>query len=198
LAAILGDWSTNYIFQARSGEPYGLLVSGDLANLRGTAPGGPATYERPNLIADPFVAGPVAANPDPACQKTISQGGKAADAVHSVASWFNPCAFGVPANGTFGNLGRNAFNAGHVVNMDFSVIKKFRITERVGLRFRCEAFNVFNIQNYGVPANLTVNSGTTTVNGVAVPAITAGSGRITGLAQSQQPRQLQFGLQLVF
>jgi hypothetical protein len=198
LAAIVGDWSTNYIFQARSGQPYGLLVSGDIANLRGTAPGGPATYERPNVLANPFAAGPVAANPDPACQKTISQGGKAADTTHTVASWFNACAFGVPASGTFGSLGRNAFNAPHAVNMDFSLIKKFPITERVGLRFRFEAFNVFNIQNYDVPANLTINSGSTTVNGVSVPAITAGSGRITGLSQGMQPRQLQFGLQLVF
>jgi len=198
LGAVLGNWTSNYIFQARAGQPYGLLVSGDIANLKGTAPGGPATYERPNVLADPFVAGPVAANPDPACQKTISQGGKAADATHTVASWFNPCAFGIPAAGTFGNLGRNAFNGPHVVNMDFSMIKKFRITERVGLRFRFEAFNVFNIQNYNVPGNLTVNSGTTTVNGVSVPAITAGSGKILGLAQGTNPRQLQFGLQVVF
>jgi hypothetical protein len=198
LAAIFGDWSSNFIFQARSGQPYGMLVSGDIANLRGTAPGGPATYERPNLLADPFVAGPVAANPDPGCQKTISQGGKAADQVYTVASWFNACAFGAPASGTFGNLGRNPFNASHVVNMDFSMIKSLRITESVSVRLRFEAFNVFNIQNYGVPANLTINSGTVSVGGVSVPAITTGSGRITGLAQGQQPRQLQFGVQLVF
>ena len=32
---ILGNWQANYIFQARSGQPYNLQVAGDLANLRG-------------------------------------------------------------------------------------------------------------------------------------------------------------------
>ena len=63
------------------------------------------TYARPNLIADPFQSGPVAANPDPACQKTGAQGGRAPDAVGTTSTWFNPCAFAIPS-GTFGNLGR--------------------------------------------------------------------------------------------
>src|SRR5262249_13863205 len=54
----LGNWQANYIFQARSGQPYNLQITGDVANLRGSAPGGPGTYARPNLIADPFQAGP--------------------------------------------------------------------------------------------------------------------------------------------
>lgn len=196
---LFGDWQANYIFQARSGAPYNLQVSGDVANLRGSAPGAPGTYARPNLLADPFAPGPVAANPDPACQKTISQGGKAADATHTIASWFNPCAFGVPS-GAFGNVGRNAFNGPHVVNMDFSMFKTIPIRERMSLQLRFEAFNVFNIQNYDTPANaqLTINSGTTTANGVTVPAIATAAGSLTQLAQGQTPRQMQFGLRFIF
>jgi len=198
---LLGDWQANYIFQARSGAPYNLQVSGDVANLRGSAPGGPGTYARPNLIADPFVAGPVAANPDPKCQLTISQGGKAADAVYTSASWFNPCAFGVPS-GAFGNLGRNVFRGPHVVNMDFSMFKSILLPrEGMSLQLRFEGFNVFNIQNYDTPANaqLTINSGTVNVPGVGtVPAIATGAGKITTLAQGTTPRQLQFGLRFVF
>ena len=97
---ILGNWQSNFIAQARSGAPYNMIVTGDLANLGGSAStqglSTPNNYLRPNLIADPFVAGPVAANPDPLCQKTISQGGRAADQVRTIVSWFNPCAFGVP------------------------------------------------------------------------------------------------------
>src|SRR5262249_52306005 len=74
---ILGGWQANSIFQVRSGAPYNLQVTGDLANIRGGAPNAPGTYLRPNLIADPFKPGPVPANPDPNCQKTISQGGRA-------------------------------------------------------------------------------------------------------------------------
>jgi len=188
---VLGNWQANYILQARSGAPYNLQISGDFANLRGSAPNAPGNYLRPNLIADPFVAGPVAANPDPNCQKTISQGGRAADAVHTSVSWFNVCAFGIPS-GAFGNLGRNAFRGPAVFNTDFSLFKSFPIREQMSLQLRFEAFNVFNIQNYDTPANanLTVNTNATT--------IAANVGRISTLAQGTTPRQLQFGLRFVF
>jgi hypothetical protein len=212
---LLGGWQANYIFQTRSGQPYQLQVSGDVAHLGGTAPaGGVGTYARPNLIADPFVAGPVGANPDPGCQKTISQGGKAADAVHTARTWYNPCAFAIPF-GDFGNLGRNPFTGPHVTNMDFSMFKRVMLTERVSLQLRFEAFNVFNIQNYNLPdSTFTVNaSGTVSVpagqgacSGSTVactfPVIASGSngtlGKITNLAQGTTPRQMQFGLRVQF
>jgi hypothetical protein len=188
---ILGNWQANYIFQARSGQPYNLQVTGDLANLRGTAPNAPGNYLRPNLIADPFVAGPVAANPDPNCQRTVSQGGRAADAVFTPASWFNACAFGIPNNtGSFGNLGRNTFRGSHVVNMDLSLFKSFPVRESWNLQLRFEAFNVLNIQNYDVPSALTINTNAT--------QIASGVGRITALASGTTPRQMQFGLRLSF
>jgi carboxypeptidase family protein/TonB-dependent receptor-like protein len=190
---ILGNWQTNFIMQARSGAPFNLQVTGDLANLRGSSTGTIGTYLRPNLIADPFKAGPVAANPDPLCQKTIGQGGggKAADAVHTTASWFNPCAFGIPS-GSFGNLGRNVFRGKSVFNTDLSLFKSFPIRERWELQFRTEFFNVFNIQNWDTPqnANLTLNTNAST--------IAAGVGRITSLAAGTNPRQIQFGLRLMF
>ncbi|HKC66446.1 MAG TPA: TonB-dependent receptor [Pyrinomonadaceae bacterium] len=193
---LLGDWQINYIMQARSGQPYNLTVTGDLANLRGNPNvSAPNNYLRPNLIADPFVAGPVPANPDPLCQLTISQKnaqgvpGKAADKVHTRETWFNPCAFGIPS-GSFGNLGRNVFRGPAVFNMDLSLFKSFPIRENWKLQFRAEAFNVFNIQNWDVPSSLTINTNATT--------IATGVGRITSLAQGTTPRQLQFGLRLIF
>ena len=36
-AWILGNWQTNFIAQARSGAPYNIIVTGDLANLGGSA-----------------------------------------------------------------------------------------------------------------------------------------------------------------
>jgi hypothetical protein len=186
---ILGNWQLNYILQARSGQPYNLQVNGDIANLRGTAPNAPGTYGRPNIIADPFVAGPVAANPDPSCQRTISQGGRAADRVRTDATWFNPCAFTIPGNlgvpSGFGNLGRNTFRGPAVFNMDASLFKSVPLPrEGWDLQLRFEAFNVFNVQNYDVP------SGTNLSN--------ANPGRITALAGGTTPRQLQFGLRFLF
>jgi hypothetical protein len=194
---LLGNWQVNYIMQARSGQPYNLQVNGDIANLRGTAPNAPGTYGRPNIIADPFVAGAVPANPDPACQRTISQGGRAADKTHTDATWFNPCAFTIPGqsftvNGVtttvpfgFGNLGRSAFRGPAVFNVDTSLFKSFPLPrEGWNLQLRFEAFNILNIQNYDVP------SGTNLSN--------ANPGRVTALAQGITPRQLQFGLRFVF
>src|SRR5262245_35351298 len=171
---VAGGWQANYIMQARTGQPYTLQITGDLANLRGSAPTAPGNYLRPNIIADPFTAGPVAANPDPLCQRTISQGGRAADAVHTSASWFNPCAFGIPS-GAFGNLGRNVFRGPNVFNTDLSLFKGFRVQEGMNLQLRFEAFNIFNIQNYDVPSSLTINSNAT--------QIAANAGRVTTLAQ---------------
>jgi hypothetical protein len=190
-AWVLGTWQTNFIMQARSGAPYNLQVTGDLANLRGSAPTAPGTYLRPNLIADPFTAGPVPANPDPLCQKTISQGGKAADAVHTIPSWFNPCAFGIPT-GSFGSLGRNVFRGKSVFNTDLSLFKSFPLHESWELQFRMEMFNVFNIQNWDTPANanLTLNTNATT--------IASSVGKISNLAAGTNPRQIQFGLRLIF
>lgn len=188
---ILGNWQTNFIAQARTGAPFNLIVTGDLANLRGSGSSAPNNYLRPNLIGDPFKAGPVSANPDPNCQKTISQGGRAADQVHTIASWLNPCAFGIPS-GAFGDLARNVFRGPAVYNMDLSLFRSIAFNERFKLQLRFEAFNVFNIINWDAPANanLTINSNAT--------AIAPNVGRITGLAQGTNPRQLQFGLRFVF
>src|SRR5262249_27071927 len=60
-----------------------------------------APTDRPDQIADPFTPGPVPNNPDPACRRTVSSGGRAADVVLDPSSWFNPCAFS-PAPGRFG------------------------------------------------------------------------------------------------
>jgi hypothetical protein len=41
----------------------------------------------------------------------------------------------------------------HVADTDLSLFKSIPIHDRASLTFRAEAFNVFNIQNYGVPDN---------------------------------------------
>ncbi len=188
---ILGNWQANFIAQARSGAPFNLIVTGDLANLRGSGSSAPNNYLRPNLLADPYAVGPVAANPDPNCQKTISQGGRAADQTRTTTSWVNPCAFGIPS-GAFGNFPRNGLRGPAVYNVDLSIFKSIPVGERVKVQFRAEAFNVFNIQNWETPANanLTINSSAT--------AIAASVGKITGLAQGTTPRQIQFGLRIIY
>ncbi len=69
----------------------------------------------------------------------------------SVNGWLNPAAFSMPANGTFGNLGRNTFYGPKFVQIDTSLLKETPITEGTHLEFRAEVFNVFNHPNFGEP-----------------------------------------------
>jgi hypothetical protein len=102
------------------------------------------------------------------------------------AQWFNPNAFVVPTEGTFGNLGRGTFAGPGLADVDMSVFKNTALSERVKLQFRAEFFNLLNRTNLGYP-NATVFSGT---------AVSASAGLITTLATT--PRQIQFGLKLIF
>jgi len=102
------------------------------------------------------------------------------------AQWFNPNAFVLSAPGTYGDLGRGAYTGPGLADLDFSVFKNIPVTERVNLQFRSELFNLFNRTNLG-PPNTTVFSGT---------SISSSAGLITTLATT--PRQVQFGLKLIF
>lgn len=58
----------------------------------------------------------------------------------------------------FGDLGRNAFTGPGFLDTDFSLIKDTKLTERLNLQFRFEAFDVFNEVNFGNPV-LNIQSG---------------------------------------
>lgn len=96
------------------------------------------------------------------------------------ARWFNTSVFSVPKLGTFGNSGRNIIRGPNYRTYDFSVFKNFKIKERTTVQFRAEMFNLFNRANFGLP-------------GGAVG--TAAFGRITS---ARDPRDIQFGLKLLF
>lgn len=153
-AFLLGGWEINSLAQLRSGQPYTLQVDGDVANIFNTS-----TYARPNIV--PGIS-PKLSNP-------------------TKAQWFNPAAFSVPV-GTFGNVSRNSMRSSSVNNFDLSLLKNFTYKEGVYLQFRAEAFNVFNIINYGVPASDI--SQTTSVGKVS--------------SQALPSRQLQLALKLNF
>ncbi len=102
------------------------------------------------------------------------------------SQWFNPAAFLVPTVGTYGNLGRGTYNGPGLAEVDMSVFKNTSLSERLKLQFRAEFFNLLNRANLGTP-NATVFSGTN---------ISATAGLITTLATT--PRQIQFGLKLIF
>lgn len=102
--------------------------------------------------------------------------------------YFNPAAFVVPANGTYGNVGRDILIGPGIATLDFSALKNTNLSERFKLQFRAELFNILNHANFGTPNPVVFTSAS------AIPAPTAGV--IT--ATSTTSRQIQFGLKLLF
>ncbi|HEY3837129.1 MAG TPA: carboxypeptidase regulatory-like domain-containing protein [Bryobacteraceae bacterium] len=67
-------------------------------------------------------------------------------------AWVNPAAFRTPAAGTFGNLGRNAFRAPSISQVDLAFMKDVALrAERWRVRFRADVFNIFNRAQFGAP-----------------------------------------------
>ncbi len=96
--------------------------------------------------------------------------------------WFETAAFTANALGTTGNSGRNNIRGPKFFNADMGLLKDTAITERMGLQFRAEFFNVFNNPNFRLPnAN----------------AASAQFGRVTAVVDDNQ-RIIQLGLKLSF
>jgi hypothetical protein len=135
----------------------------------------------------------------------------------NINEWFDPTIFTLPntpdaAGNIFGDAGRNSLCGPSLKNLDFSLIKVARVTERVNLEFRSEFFNIFNHPNFNVPDNTQGPNGTGG-NGDAIfvgraagcsPAVDAlGCGILAGNAGRifstvTSARQIQFGLKLLF
>ncbi len=116
-----------------------------------------------------------------------------------VNRWYNPACLTVPAPGTPGNLGRNAGKGPNLQDTDLSVSKETRVTEALRVQFRAEFFNLFNHLNYALPvaSNFTAGAaGACTATGAGCGNPNLQAGRITSTVTS--PRQLQFGLKIIF
>jgi hypothetical protein len=79
--------------------------------------------------------------------------------VGSIYQWYNPSAFASPSAGRFGTCGTNSLRGPGLFNTNIGVDRKFRITERAGLSFRADMFNVGNTPHHSL-GNSSVNSGT--------------------------------------
>ncbi len=95
--------------------------------------------------------------------------------------WFDPAAFAVPQQFTYGNSSRNLLFAPGDIVFDMSLLKDTRIAERYNVQFRLESFNLPNHANLGGPGT-----------NISVPGSV---GRITSVGD---PRQIQIGLKILF
>lgn len=150
LDLLLGGWQLGGIMTFRTGQYFTPTVTGNPANVNGTN------------YADRTGDGNL-----PSSERSIDH-------------WFDVNAFGVPAQFTYGNSGRNVLIGPGDRNMDAKIGKNFYFGERWRLEFRTEMFNFTNTANFGNP--------NATINAVNV-------GRITSAAP---PRVIQFGMKLLF
>jgi len=165
--ALLGGWQLNTNLFILSGTPFNITYR-DAGQDRDTGSGD--LSGRPDLIGD--TDGP----------QTQDEGFNAAP-IGSPGS-----AFGRPARGTFGNLGRNQVRGPGFWQLDASLFKSFAMGQGRRFEVRIEAVNLLNHVNLanpdgqiGVPGNDNPNAG-----------------RITDTAGNYNPRNFQFGFRFLF
>ncbi len=98
----------------------------------------------------------------------------------TISQWFSTASFANPALGTFGNAGRGLVRGPGINNWDVSFTKRTQISERVGLQFRGEFFNLFNHTQF---------------SGVGTGF---GSGTFGQVTSARNPRVSQLALRLTF
>jgi hypothetical protein len=134
-AALLGGWAVNPIFSATSGRPF--TVTASTATLQALNSG----TQTPDLVGE--------------IRRTdfepLLPGGTGARAPLYDVSAFR-LVTGAPR---FGSSGRNVLRGPGYVNLDLSLLRDFRITERFVAGFRMDTFNLTNTPHFNNPgANL--------------------------------------------
>ena len=155
---LIAGWEVGTIVQAQTGNP--LNVTSGISNFTSTTALTAGGGLRPDLLM------PVGTTGNPAqwftnavaCAEAAQTG-----ITQPLCSATPNAAFGLPVGATpagdhFGHLGRNALTGPGFVNTDLSLVKNTKLTERMNLQFRTEAFDVFNHPNFGNP-NLNPQSG---------------------------------------
>lgn len=144
---LVDGWQLNGIVSLQTGQPFTPFV-----NI--FDPYRNESFNRPNVVGDPFENVPA-------------------------GFAFNPAAFRVAPQGTFGNAGRNTVRGDGFRSVDLSLFKNIQLSERLRLQMRFESVNSLNNVNMQGPStNLASNPGV-----------------FVGAAQ---PRILQLGAKLSF
>lgn len=158
-------WSISPIATLNSGAPFN-ITTGTNNNATGY------NNDRPNLVpgVNPFL--------DPHRPRTVSS-----------QAWFNVAAFipngpgvagGIGPGGADGNTPRDYLRAPGYRDIDLGISRDFRFERGIGLQFRADATNAFNI--------VSLNAPTAALN-------SSNDGKITAAAS---PRLIQFGARISF
>jgi hypothetical protein len=112
----------------------------------------------------------------------------------------NPNAFAVPATARQGTLPRNGITGFGFGQLDTSLARKFNFTERIGLVFKVDAFNILNHPNFSsfAPFGLNFFGSQSSLNfSQSSQLVNRGLGGLNALYQMGGPRSLQLSLKLI-
>jgi hypothetical protein len=123
---ILGDWGVSTVTTLQSGAPFTVTTQVDTTNAFSAGALRADVFRNPNLDGDQ----------------------------RSLGRWFDTSAFAQPAAYRYGNQGVNILRSDGLVNIDFSLLRNFPITEQRKLQFRAESFNVTNTPTFGIPGRV--------------------------------------------
>jgi hypothetical protein len=161
--AVLGGWQINGIFSSFQGQQYTLSASDSSLNM-------PGNRQTPDQV-----------------KATVAKLGHVGDD----GTFFDTSAFAPVTDVRFGTVGRNTMRGPGLVNMDFSLFRTFKLTEKFDLQFRAEAFNLSNTPHFGVPGGDPVWD-----SAVDADVSSESFGKVTSVLND--PRQFRFGLRLSF
>jgi Carboxypeptidase regulatory-like domain/TonB dependent receptor len=129
-------WQLNTVVTIRSGNPFHLTLFDDYNNTG-------EFFPRPDIIGDPYA------------------GTHAPDQFINLSAFKVPCTLDpsgdgsaascIPGTWHFGSLGRNALRGPGYQNVDFSIFKDTKLTEKLRMQLRAEVFNIFNHPNFSNP-----------------------------------------------
>ncbi|PYS13817.1 MAG: hypothetical protein DMG17_18080 [Acidobacteria bacterium] len=156
---LIGGWQWNGSVRLASGFPFTTLAG---SNTSGT--GDASQSDVPSWNPD-FKGKVIVGKPD---------------------QWYDPRAFVLPLQGTFGNVGRGSLRGPGLFTLDTSLLKRVKISEGLNLQFRAEAFNVLNHTNLGYPNEVVFQGADYSPTGGVITATATPS------------RQIQFALKLQF
>jgi len=190
LGGYLGKgWQISTIYTAISGRPFSVLVGGgtdpsgqglDGNGIRAAWDGTPVQYNTrnpDNYVVETYTA---AGQPDP-CGNVSASGGLP----------LSP--FYVPCTGTVGNSRRNQLIGPGLSQLDATIIKNTKLTERLNMEFRWEVYNVLNRANFFYLPNNTLTGGNL-FQITKTPDVAAGN----PVVAQGGPRNMNFAVKFMF
>jgi hypothetical protein len=164
IGKLLGGWQVNGVYSHFSGAPFDIGGSNPPLNC----PGCGSTLI--NVNGDPKPVGKI--------------GSRSTETYYDKSLFSQPT--GLDKNG-FGTARRNQFRMPRQFNLDLSLFKIFKVTERIRPEFRIEAANFLNHTNWGTP--------NTAITSPLFLQFTPGN---TTSGNTPGPRRIQFGLRFTF